>query len=78
MLGDLIYTFGGKKVEHIKCGATEVYDIAADRWFVETPMPVGRCWLDACTVGDRLFAMGGAYNIGGGYKWLDDLYEFIP
>jgi len=29
-------------------------------------------------VGDRLFAMGGAYNIEGGYKWLDDLCEFIP
>ena len=41
-------------------------------------MPVGRCWLDACTVGDRLFAMGGAHHIKGGYKWLDDLDEFIP
>ena len=78
VLGDQIYTFGGKKVEHIKCSVTEVYDIAADRWSVETPMPVGRCWLDACSVGDRLFAMGGAYNIEGGYRWLDDLYEFIP
>ena len=78
VLNDLIYTFGGKDAQQIKSPATEIYDIAADRWFADTPMPVGRCWLAACTVGDRLFAMGGAHHIKGGYKWLDDLDEFIP
>ncbi len=72
-----IYTFGGKDAQH-KTPAAEVYDIAADRWFVADPMPVGCCWLDACTVGDRLFTMGGAHHIKGGYKWLNDVYEFIP
>ena len=76
--GGLIYTFAGKDWQGIKSTANEVYDVAADRWSVETPIPVGRCWLDACTVGDRLFAMGGAHHIKGGYKWLDDLYEYIP
>ena len=78
VLGNLIYTFGGKYEGGVKAATNEVYDIGADRWFVEAPMPVSCCWLDACTVGDQIFAMGGAHHIKGGYKWLDDLYEFVP
>ena len=59
-MGDLIYTFGGKDPDDST--ATEIYDIAADRWFVDAPMPVGKAWLSACAAGDRLFAMGGAHG----------------
>lgn len=78
VLDGRIYVIGGKETGNIKCGHMEIYDIAVDRWIEETPMPVGRCWLDACAVGERLFAMGGAYHIKGGYAWLDDVYEFVP
>ena len=76
VLGDLIYTFGGKDPD--ASTATEIYDVAADRWSVDAPMPVGKIWLSACAVGDRLFAMGGAHRIPGGYRWIEDLHEFVP
>ena len=42
-------------------------------------MPVGKAWLSACTVGDRIFAMGGAYSLpDAGYKWIHDLHEYVP
>ena len=75
-LNGKIYTFGGRPDNST---ATEVYDIASDSWSVETPMPVGRAWLGACTVGEQIFAMGGAYSLPGeGYKWLHDMHEYIP
>ena len=56
-----------------------IYDFAGDSWTAAEPMPVGKAWLDACTVGDRLFAMGGAYSLpGGGFKWIHDLHEYVP
>ena len=76
VFGDLIYTFGGKDPDYST--ATEIYDIAADRWFVDAPMPVGKAWLSACAAGDRLFAMGGAHSLKAGFKWIDDLHEFVP
>jgi len=76
VLHDLVYTFGGKDPHY--SNATEIYDIAADRWSVDAPMPVAKAWLSACAVGERLFAMGGAHNQEVGYKWIDDLHEFVP
>jgi hypothetical protein len=76
VLNDLIYTFGGKDPDYST--ATEIYDIAADRWYVDAPMPVGKAWLAACAVGECLFAMGGAHGLQVGFKWIDDLHEFVP
>ena len=78
VLGDLLYTFGGKDPHY--SAATEIYDIEADRWFRDAPMPVGKAWLAACVVGERPFVMGGAHNWEDreGYNWIADLHEFSP
>ncbi|MCY3666421.1 MAG: hypothetical protein OXH81_12230, partial [Gemmatimonadetes bacterium] len=59
---------------------TEIYDIQADRWFEDAPMPVGKAWLSACVVGERPFVMGGAHSWEDreGYNWIADLHEFAP
>ena len=76
VLDGRIYTFGGRPDYS---PATEVYDTAKDSWTTETPMPVGCAWLAACTVGEQIFVMGGAYGLPGeGYKWLHDMREYVP
>ena len=78
VLGDLLYTFGGKDPHY--SAATEIYDIQADRWFEDAPMPLGKAWLSACVVGERPFVMGGAHKWEDreGYNWIGDLHEFAP
>ncbi len=76
VLGRKIYTFGGKDPHY--SSATEIYDVDADTWFVDAPMPTNKAWLSAAAVGNRLFAMGGAHNEeGGGYRWIEELHEFV-
>ena len=77
LLDGCMYTFGGRDPRYT--ASNEIYDFARDSWTVAEPMPVGKAWLDACTAGDRLFAMGGAYALpGGGHKWIHDLHEYVP
>ena len=77
LLDGCMYTFGGRDPSYT--ASNEIYDFARDSWTVAEPMPVGKAWLDACTAGDRLFAMGGAYALpGGGHKWIHDLHEYVP
>lgn len=75
VVGDRIYTFGGK--DPAASPVTEIYDIAADRWSVDEPMPVAKAWLAAAAVDDRIFVMGGAHRIPGGYRWIGDLHEYV-
>ena len=70
---------GGKRKQRRR--PLPIYDIDADSRSSNTPMPVGKAWLDACTVDGRIFAMGGAYGRGaptGGHVWIDDLHKFVP
>ena len=78
-----IFTCGGHHnlsedtCEHY-ADCTEIYDIESDSWISEAPLPEGKAWLDAATVGDRIFAMGGAYKRRGpGFKWIDRVHEFV-
>ena len=77
-----IFTCGGHHnlsedpLEHY-ADVTEIYDIEADSWTSEAPLPERKAWLDAATVGDGIFAMGGANKLPGpGLKWIDDMHEF--
>ena len=57
---------------------TEIYDTKSDSWSSEAPMPERKAWLDAATVGERIFVMGGANKLPGpGFKWIDDMHEFV-
>ena len=84
MQGDhRIFTCGGHNnyaddpVDHY-ADATEIYDIDSDSWSSEAPLPERKAWLDAATVGDRIFVMGGANKLRGpGFKWIDDMHEFV-
>jgi hypothetical protein len=75
VVGDRIYTFGGKDPQ--ASAVTEIYEITTDRWYVDKPMPVAKAWLAACLARDRIFVMGGAYRLPVGYHWIDDLHEFV-
>ena len=71
------HNMGEDPLDHY-ADTTEIYDIQADAWTREAPLPERKAWLDAATVGDRIFAMGGAYKLPGpGFKWIDDMHEFI-
>ena len=84
LLGDnRIFTCGGHYNEgedpigHYT-NATEIYDIKTDTWTREAPLPERKAWLDAATVGERIFVMGGANKLPGpGFKWIDDMHEFV-
>lgn len=79
-----IFTCGGHNndaadpVDHYT-DAVEIYDVESDSWSREAPLPERKAWLDAATVGDRIFAMGGANKLRGpGFKWIGDMHEFAP
>ncbi len=69
---------GDDPIDHYT-NTTEVYDIDADMWIREAPLPEAKAWLDAATVGDLIFAMGGACEVPGptGIKWIGDMHEFV-
>ena len=72
------YNEGDDPIDHYT-DTTEIYDIERDSWTRETPMPERKAWLDAATVGERIFVMGGANKLAGpGFKWIDDMHEFVP
>lgn len=77
-----IYTFGGwsdgwSKTQYFN--SVEVYDVSTDTWSILSPLPEPKAWMGAAAVGERIFVMGGAYRKpdDSGYKWINDLHEFI-
>ena len=73
-----IYTFGGWGPNRYYDNV-EIYDIDSDTWSPDAPLPEKKAWMGAAAVGDRIFVMGGAYKKtdGPGFKWIDDLHEFV-
>ena len=72
-----IYTFGGWGNGYYD--NVEIYDIDADRWTFDTPLPEKKAWMATALVHNRIFVMGGAYRLAddSGYKWIDDLHELV-
>ena len=79
-VGRRIYTFGGWGGDdgpyHDK---VQVYDVDADSWSRETPMPDRKAWMASALVDGRIFVMGGAYKLtdAPGYRWIEDLHELV-
>jgi len=76
-LGGRVYAVGGMRSNdgvHEMTGACEVYDPEQDAWQVLAPMPTGRCWLGAASLGGRIYAVGGTTRAGAvdaECQWLD-------
>jgi N-acetylneuraminic acid mutarotase len=62
-----IYAIGG--MNYVNGGvcttlqAVEAYDPALDKWTVMTNMPTSRCYMIACTVNGKIYAIGGMTSV---------------
>lgn len=62
-LGSRLYVFGGEGDGRVASGVfadVEVYDVAADAWIAEAPMPEPRHGTGAAALGGTLYVPGGA------------------
>ena len=77
-VGRKIYTFGGWGGSATFHTVVEVYDIDSDTWSVAEPLPEKKAWMATAEVGGRIFVMGGARSKEeGGYRWIEDLHEYL-
>ena len=77
-MGRKIYTFGGWGGSATFHTVVEVYDIDSDTWSVTDPLPEKKAWMATAEVDGRIFVMGGARSKeAGGYRWIEDLHEYV-
>jgi N-acetylneuraminic acid mutarotase len=71
-----IYVIGGYFVgaEEQVFNIVEEYDPDTDTWTTKSPMPTPRCWLTACVVEDKIYAIGGTLD----FQPVSDVEEYDP
>ena len=63
MLGDRVYVFGGEAPLRI-FSASEMYEVAGNRWIGKDPMRTPRHGIGAVAVGNRIYVPGGGTEPG--------------
>jgi hypothetical protein len=75
-LDGLIYVIGGYPSDRVTVDTVQVYDVAADRWSVTTPVPQPINHTVAAAANGRVFVLGGQTDASGEY--VDDVFAYDP
>jgi N-acetylneuraminic acid mutarotase len=71
-----IYVFGGEEPSKT-FNNNERYDIKANKWFIETPMPTARHGLGAVSFDNRIYVLGGGPQPGLSVSNANEIFHVI-